>query len=414
MSNENKSLSLLVNGKSTKELTTVEVHSQIKESVLNYLKENRFNYIVTSSNLKEVKANNTELNKSIKTIKEFGKNLVEKESADIVAFKANIKEYFEEIEAKRQARIKDVQVFEDETRNILKELTISYIKEQFETLKVQEQFQKLEYLDLIIISNLTASGALTKGIKSSLDMRIQQCKTKQDKYEMRLLKLENTCYQKGLEIPLTLNHVQGFIFDDDDSIYEEKLNKLISDEIARNEQIKAQMKARAEQEAKNAVNAQIAKANNIFLNSWGAMDLNVLESKIKEIENYDISCFNLCIDHAKALKDDAINFINQNIWSKKKALEETKKAIEDTISYSDNNKIVAPHVDTTIAEDVTPFDNIAIEENMVTNSDERIINAKFKINGTSGLSDSDIISAIKDILFAAGVDKESLISLEVE
>jgi len=430
MKEENKELALLINGKSTKELVSIDVHTKINQSIDNYLSEPRFNYLVTVDNLKDVKSNNTELNASIKIIKDFGKKLVELESDDINIFKSNIVEYWSKIDLKREKRKEDIKVFEDETRIILKDLTIQYINEQYLSLDIKEYFKKVSYDDLIIISNITKAGSLSKSIKDSLNIRLQQCKSTQDKYDMRLILLENICYKNGLETPLTVNHVQGIIFEEDETIYQEKLSRLIKDEIERVETIKAKLQKKADNEAALKVNQQMKEINDIFLQPWGMMELETLQSKIKEITDYNLEPFRLCFDHAKASKTRAITFINQAIWGKEKALEDTKKVIEDMVTPFED----IPNNEITIMQELEPkeiqiqfdfskpeiIDNeekIFIDEPFVPyekeNDDEKIIVAKFKINGTSGLSNDEILSSIKEILFNAGVDDESLIGLEV-
>jgi hypothetical protein len=457
MKEENKQLALLVNGKSTKELVNIEVHTQIHQSIDAYLSEDRFNYLVTTDNLKEVKLNNTELNASIKVIKDFGKKLVDLESEDINTFKSNIKEYCEKIDAKRKVRIEEIDVFENETKMLLSDLLINYILHQYDILNIRDEFKKVNVSDLVIISNITAKGALTKSVKDTLNMRLQICKSSQDKYDMRLLQLENICYKNGLETPLTLNHIQGIIYEDNDIIYLDKLTKLIDDEIERVVSIKAQLQKKADDEAELKVKQQIKEINDIFLQPWGMLELETLQSKIKEINDYNLEPFKLCFDHAKASKVRAITFINQAIWSKEKALEDSKRVIDsmitpfeevvnnttDTISEkfdisqhellkdipenirvcafddTENDKTINI---TKVSADSMSFayydgEQIPLIEPFVpyekTNEDEKIIVAKFKISGTSGLSNDEVLTAIKEILFNAGVDDESLVSLEV-
>lgn len=428
MEKQNNQLALLVNGKSTKELIKVEVHTQIHQSIDEYLCEDRFNYLVTTDNLKEVKSNNTELNASIKVIKDFGKKLVDLESEDINTFKSNIKEYWEKIEAKRQSRIKEIEVFENETKLSLVELIVSYILEQYTILNIKNEFQSVSYNDLILISNITAKGALTKGVKDSLNMRLQICKSSQDKYDMRVLQLENICYKMGLETPLTVNHIQGIIYEENDDIYNDKLTKLINDELERVENIKLQLQKKADNEAKEKVNAQIKIANDTFLQPWGMMELETLENKRNAIANYDISVFNLCLDHAKTLQERAITFINQTIWGKRKVLEDSKKVIEDMITPFDEEKkevVIAVPTETQNIQVDFDFSDVQSDENIQdiepfvpyekdnTNEDEKILVAKFKIAGTTGLTNDEVLAAVRDILFNAGICDDSLVTLEV-
>lgn len=422
MEKENNQLALLVNGKSTKELVKVEVHTQIHQSIDTYLSEDRFNYLVTTDNLKEVKSNNTELNASIKVIEDFGKKLIDLESEDINTFKSNIKEYCEKIESKRKARIEEIEAFESVTKLQLSNLILDYIDEQFALLNIRDEFKKVSYIDLVLISNITAKGALTKGVKDSLNMRLQICKSSQDKYDMRVLQLENICYKMGLETPLTVNHIQGIIHEENDDIYNDKLTKLINDELERVANIKAKMKKQLEEDAAKVVNIQIKKANEIFLQPWGMMDIEILENKKIAIENYDISVFDLCLDHAKGLKEKAIAFINQAIWGKNKALEDAKNVIDEMVTpFEDVKKQEIIIIDTPMQENQSfayyDGEQIPLTEPFVPfekqKEDEKMIVAKFKITGTTGLSNDEVLTAIREILFNAGICDDSLVSLEV-
>ncbi|WP_372809293.1 hypothetical protein, partial [Litorivivens sp.] len=59
-------------------------------------------------------------------------------------------------------------------------------------------------------------------------------KSLQDRTEMRLLKLENESYKAGLHAPLTRDHVNTFIFADDET-YSTELSRVIAAEIGRQE-----------------------------------------------------------------------------------------------------------------------------------------------------------------------------------
>lgn len=63
----------------------------------------------------------------------------------------------------------------------------------------------------------------------------------QNKVDNRLLALENTCLKSGIE-PLTIEHIQGFLFETDER-YASKLESLINAEVKRNEAVKLKVEA---------------------------------------------------------------------------------------------------------------------------------------------------------------------------
>lgn len=217
------------------------------------------------------------------------------------------------------------------------------------------------------------------------------------------------------------------------------------------------------------MNVQIKQANEIFLQPWGMMEIETLENKKIEIENYNISIFNLCLDHAKTLQERAITFINQTLWGKNKALEDAKNVIDEMITpfeevkkdeiiiidtpmqqnqsfvyskykeafdgiqnvkneldkideysfigYEKTTDIIEPNATMNFAfydgEQIPLDESFVPYEKENTNKDEKMIVAKFKINGTTGLSNDEVLTAIRDILFDAGICDDSLVSLEV-
>ena len=99
--NENKELVLLNKKASTRDLVKVESHEKIVADIEGYLAEDRFNYVVTSDNLAQVKKDNADLNKTKKALSDTAKVIIDRESKTINSFKANVKSYVEMIESKR-------------------------------------------------------------------------------------------------------------------------------------------------------------------------------------------------------------------------------------------------------------------------------------------------------------------------
>jgi hypothetical protein len=64
------------------------------------------------------------------------------------------------------------------------------------------------------------------------------------------LKLENESYKAGLTVPLTREHIEGFLKHENDEYYQSKLNELIASEVGRQEAILQKQKEDAERKAK--------------------------------------------------------------------------------------------------------------------------------------------------------------------
>ena len=92
--------------------------------------------------------------------------------------------------------------------------------------EVEDEFQKAEYKDLVILSNILESGKLTGKAKNEITARVNADKQKQTEIKMRLLELENKCYRAGLKVPLERVHVEAFLFADTQD-YETRLSSLL-------------------------------------------------------------------------------------------------------------------------------------------------------------------------------------------
>ena len=102
---------------------------------------------------------------------------------------------------------------------------------------------------------MTASGAISKKGKEEVEKRVQVQLNLQNKVQNRLMMLENECLKAGIE-PLTKQHIQGFLFADDNT-YINNLNMLIDSELKRAEQIKAKQ----EQELRQKIEAEASAKN---------------------------------------------------------------------------------------------------------------------------------------------------------
>ena len=391
---------VIINGASTKSLTEANIHESLVKGIKEYTSEDRFNYLVDADNLVDVKKNNTELNKSIAIIKGKGKELVDIESHSINAFKANIKEYIGLIEAKRLERLEDVNVYEDKTRKEIEKLIVSYVYDELESNNVRDGFNDISWSDLVIVSNKNKSGkSLASKCIKELDTRIMVQKSKQDSYDMRVLSLENICYKRGLKVPLDENHIQGIIFEDDETKYNFQLDTLINNELIRAEKQEKLMAVKIredeEKKAREKVSNQQNEVRFAFGETLNYMDIDRLSEFLTNFENCDLSKFDLCQDYAIEMRDKAIKEITQLIANKKQALQDTKEVIEEIVPVEKVIKEVAPIIEPkTIGTKIVNISisfGIEVKEN--TNVDNVIKHIK-KLLGSEDVNLAKYITSI--------------------
>ena len=92
---------------------------------------------------------------------------------------------------------------------------------------------------------------LSKKAREEVEKRVAECKLKQDMVNSRLANLENVCKYAGLVPAIQPEAIQSFITEPE-SIYNERLAKMIDVEIARQKAIEERMKAEMERKEKEA------------------------------------------------------------------------------------------------------------------------------------------------------------------
>ena len=116
--------------------------------------------------------------------------------------------------------------------------------------QLSDEFKNVNLEDMTQTGFMTASGSISKKGKEEVEKRVQVQLNLQNKVQNRLMMLENECLKAGIE-PLTKQHIQGFLFADDNT-YISNLNMLIDSELKRAEQIKAKQ----EQELRQKIEAE--------------------------------------------------------------------------------------------------------------------------------------------------------------
>lgn len=224
--------------------------SIIEKQVNDLLNENRFNSIVTMSNFKDMKESSLFLGRVAKQISDFRIAKVREETQDIKLFEDSLKKFTNMFKSKQDEIKQGLDVFEEETRQQVKAVCIAYFDEYSLEVGLTDEFKNINLEDMTQTGFMTASGSISKKGKEEVERRVQVQLNLQNKVNNRLIMLENECLKAGIE-PLTKQHIQGFLFADDDT-YINNLNMLIDSELRRAEQIKAKQ----EQELRQKIEAE--------------------------------------------------------------------------------------------------------------------------------------------------------------
>ena len=204
---------------------------------------------VTADNLKDANAMATELNKLSGELDKLRKEKVKEVSAPIKEFEDKVKELVGMCQDSRQKILEQVKVFEDAERAKCLELLKNEASEIWAKLGIRDEFSKPQIADLAILSNLTATGNLTAKAKNEVWDRINAVKSMQDKCDMRLLQLENASLRAGLKSPLTKVNIERFLLEADEEVYQKRLGELIQNELKRQTETEARIKAEMEKTA---------------------------------------------------------------------------------------------------------------------------------------------------------------------
>lgn len=215
----------------------------------------KYDLVVTAETLAEAKKLATDLNKAATEVKSRGKAVSSEASAPINEFNEQVKELAQLLLDARLKLTEQVKTFEDETRQAAADALFAYLIEQAEVKGVQVEFQLANIDGLVNLSTLTAAGNLTAKAKAAVDERISADLHLQNQTEMRLLKLENESYKAGLSAPLSRNHVDAFLFEDD-NVYQMRLASLLETELNREQRAQEAMRVKLEQEQKRNAEAE--------------------------------------------------------------------------------------------------------------------------------------------------------------
>ena len=222
----------------------------LESLVVQELEKAEYNSIVTMDNFKVMKESSLYLGKVAKDISDFRIAKVKEETQDIKIFEDSLKKFTSMFKSKQDEIKQGLDIFEEETRKQVKAVCIAYFDDYSLEVGLSDEFKNVNLEDMTQTGFMTASGAISKKGKEEVEKRVQVQLNLQNKVQNRLMMLENECLKAGIE-PLTKQHIQGFLFANDNT-YINNLNMLIDSELKRAEQIKAKQ----EQELRQKIEAE--------------------------------------------------------------------------------------------------------------------------------------------------------------
>lgn len=263
----------------------------LNKAVSEVLSLDKYNSVVTMDNFPDMKKSSQELGKIAKQISDFRIAKKNEETQHIITFEDNLKSFTQMFKEKQETIKKGLDVFEEQTRQKVREVCKAYFKTFADQVELREEFRNINLDDMTQTGYATATFKISSKGKVEIERRANINLTLQTKVDNRLLNLENECLKAGIQ-PLTVEHIQGFLYADD-TTYREKLQSLINAEIKRNEQIKEQEKIKAEKEAKDKVlreqKALKTELEARYLDQISTADLPTLTRINLELQSYDVT-----------------------------------------------------------------------------------------------------------------------------
>ena len=230
-------------------------------------------------NFPDMKESSLELGKISKAISRFRIDKKDSEMEDINLFDVNFKSYCTMIDVKQSEIKKGLEIFEAETRKQILEVCTKYLVEQYKEKDLRVEFRIIDISDMTLSKYATKTMTIAKPAKDEIDKRINEKLALQNKVDLRLSNLENICLKAGIE-PLTIEHIQGFLFNDDVS-YQVTLDYLINAEVKRNKAVKQ----RVESETRKAIEEEQNQDPAPFIKNEPPYSQEVQERANKLIEN---------------------------------------------------------------------------------------------------------------------------------
>lgn len=207
----------------------------------------QYQLVVTEDNIADAKKAAAELNKIGKEIKVLVKQKTDLMKAPINQISADTKELLLIIDDSYRAIYNQVEVYEDKTRQVARELLTKWLAECREDYRIRQDFYSA--FDVETEVKLTALNAkrdsLTKAARDKIESVVSNERGMQQQTDLRLSELKVKSQEAGLDAPIEQRHVEPFLFADHDT-YENNLSAILEAELERQ---KVAEKRRAEQQA---------------------------------------------------------------------------------------------------------------------------------------------------------------------
>lgn len=218
----------------------------------------RYEVVVTVDTVAAAKKLATELNQTAGTIDRIRKEEVAKVSGPIKCFDTQMKELVGLCKDGRKKILDQVERFEDKTRAAVVVLLEERRAQLWEEHAVEREFRNAACEDLVLLTSLTAKGNLARAASDKLESRVRDDKALQDRTRMRLVELENQSFRAGLTAPLTRDHVQPFLFADEER-YADELQRILFVEVQRQEKAEQLLRERIERERRQVEERELAE-----------------------------------------------------------------------------------------------------------------------------------------------------------
>lgn len=233
---------------------------EIKEALTDALK--KYDVVVTADTLNDAKKLKVELNKNATEFDKRRKAAIETVNGPIKEFDAQMKELVAMCKGGVEKLTTQINVFEKETLNTIRDLLGETLGREWDALDVSAEFRKSNITDLVLLGSITSTGKLTGKVANELKSRALDDKGAENTIKLRLSELENRSYRAGLRAPLTREHVEVFLFAPE-ADYSQRLEAMLKSEVQRQEQAEAQMRQQMAQEQERNRQAEEAAAQRI-------------------------------------------------------------------------------------------------------------------------------------------------------
>lgn len=208
----------------------------------------KYDVVVTSDNLKEMKKQATELNKLSNAIKAGFKEHIDELKKPADQLTDFSKELQSICQAGRARITEQVAKFEDEALKKAELLLNAFLDECRAEYGVKPDYYSVQVQDHVKLGAVNQDATkLSKAGRDSIESAVKDEHLLQQQTELRLSQLENTSYKSGLDAPITRRHVEPFLFSDSQS-WEANLKAVIDAEVERQEVARKKQREQFERE----------------------------------------------------------------------------------------------------------------------------------------------------------------------